>query len=880
MSTHKPFKAGEDSLCLPSLDCEKACNRAALACAAGSAAVVFAAFAPAQETTSDTGFEVFETFTAAGQGDSRASNSLNLEAIEIATPGQSPFKLVDKIPGVNVVSRDPFGHYEATDVRVRAFSIQNLGVTLDGVPVGTSSSRYGTPVTRLVDNQNLTAVKVSQGAGDVTTPAYQALGGSLQYFTKDPSEERGAFFSLAYGSFDHISMFGKYELGEFLPGLTGYLSGSHFEFTPRGLDGLAVGMARRYEGKFKYRFPSDKASISYTFTYNDRDDFDTQGLDWGEWQDAEAGNYRGTGQGYIEYTPWGGYIDQVGVNNLGDLSDQGRNLGPPTYIDPDVGPGEGINARYYNLWRNGRMDALQRIIMDYQFGNGNTLSVIPYYQDKNNYGLFGRDNGYAQDKIREAYAADPSRTDIWSSPWYDSDGNAVNASGEIVTEYSGDHALVAPGTPAYADGVAFVPGVPGRTGRDENFGGHRYGVSATYTMETENNKLIFGGWYEFDHHGTERPNMNLEGGSILGWFEYDQFNFMNYTRYLDQDVTQIWIQDTFTTMDGDLEIIVGNKAIELTRDARGFLTASEWIQNEVTVRSTTYEDYFLPQFGLLYSLNDSTELFFNYSENMATPSTGTITTAGDSFNPDILKPEYSENFDIGIRGNIGANSYSVQAYRISYTDRILSSSVPLDSPNAGAAGTSVYQNVGGVDSWGLEASGDFQTGIEGLKLSGSIALQETTFQQDLLDEVVFLDPGDPLPTAAEGYRVAPTDDPLVYEIFEDISGNDLGNTPFLTMNFDAIYRKGPWRLNFGGKYYDDVYVNTLNTQPVDSYTVFDAGATYTGMSDTPLDGWKVGLSIYNLFDEYFWVARGYNDADGQVLADRGRMYTLKFDFAY
>ncbi len=843
------------------------------------AAVGLAAASLSTQSVLGQGMEVLESFTAVGQGESRANNSLNLEALEIAMPGVTPEKLVDKIPGVNVVTRDPFGFYEfGNDIRVRAFNISNLGVTLDGVPVGNSDARYGTPIGRLVDTQNLTAIKVSQGAGDVTTPAYQALGGSLQYFTKDPSTEAGAFISLAYGSFDHMSLFAKYEFGEMVPGLTGYVSGSHFEFSPRGLEGLGKGIGRRNDVKFKYSLPSGKLDITYGLTYNDRDDFDTAGLDYAEWQDAEAGNYRGTGQGYIEYTPWD--YPGIGSFNYGDLSDQGRNLGPVKYLDPTVGPGEGVNAIYYDKWRNGRMDTLQRMSFDFDLENGKSLSIIPYYQDKDNYGLWGRDQAYTQTQVRAAFQNDPSRTDIWGQMWYDTLGNPVSESGEIVEEYSSEHAIVAPGTLAYSDGVEFVPGVPGRTARDENFGGHRYGVSANYTWNTENNKFVIGSWYEFDHHGTERPNYNLDGGNVLGEYRYDQFNFTNYTRYIDQDVMQFWVQDTFTMMDGNLDVIAGVKAIKLDRDARGFLSIGEWLANTETQRSTTYEDYFLPQFGLLYALGDNKEIFFNYSENMATPNSGTITTAGDTFNADILKPEYSDNFDIGIRGSAGFGNYTVQAYQISYTDRILASAVPIDSANAGAAGNSVYQNVGGVDSWGVEASGDIATPVEGLRFSGSIALQETTFQEDLLDSVVFIEDGDPIPTADPGYRVAATSNPLAYEIYEDISGNDLGNTPFLTASFDAIYTRGPVRLTFGGKYYDGVYVNTLNTQPLDSYVVFDAGISYTGKPDTALEGWKVSLNTYNVTDEYFWLARSYNDEDGQVLADRGRQYTLKFDTSF
>ncbi|MCH6256392.1 TonB-dependent receptor [Puniceicoccaceae bacterium K14] len=821
--------------------------------------------------------EIVESFEAIGQGESRATNSLDLESIDISFPGIQPEKMIDKVPGVNVVTRDPFGFYEfGNDIRIRAFDIDNLGVSLDGVPVGNSDARYGTPIGRIISGPNIANIKVSQGAGDVTTPAYQALGGSIQYTSIDPTDEQGVYLEASYGDFDHISLFGRFNTGEILPGLTSYFSAYHFEFSPRGLVGLAKGENKRYEFKSKYELPSGKGDLTFSFVFNDRDDYDTAGLDWQEWQDLEAGNYRGTGEGYIEFTPWD--FPDLGSFNYADMSDEGRNIGPPTYIDPSEEAGEGVNAQYYNLWRNGRMDTLYSVNLDYEFSDNFSVNVTPYYQDKENYGLFGRQTSYAEGQIRAAYKADPDRTDIWGILYYDVNGNPLNEAGEPVEEYSSDHAISAPtvAPPSGSeDDDPFVAGVPGRTGRDENFGGHRWGITASFEYETEKHKILFGGWHEVDHHGTERPNYNLEGGSITGAFLYDQFNFLNYTRYIDQTVTQMWVQDTFKAVDGKLDIIFGIKAIQMDRDAHGFLAFSDWIANEEVERSVSYDDYFLPQLGIVYKVSDSSELFLNYSENMATPDNGTITTAGDGFDADILKPEYSDNIDIGFRGTIGDFSYTAQAYMIEYTDRILSSAVPVDSADAGAAGNSVFQNVGGVDSIGAELSGVWNTPIEGLKLVGSVAFQETTFQQDLRVGTITA-----IPTDEEGNEIIP--EGFRYEelsgggfaVFEDIEGNDLGNTPFTTINLDAIYTKGQFRFNLGGKYFDDVYVNTLNTQPVDSYSVFEAGVTYSGKAGTSLEGWTASLSVYNLFDQYFWLARSYNDDNGQVLADRGRQFTL------
>ena len=513
---------------------------------------------------------------------------------------------------------------------------------------------------------------------------------------------------------------------------------------------------------------------------------------------------------------------------------------------------------------------------------------------------------------------DPYCNVIWAQPYFDAEGRALNSDGEFFVDYNGNgildtdtydfdvdgdgtldtnddgvvdasdaevgvneviqdysngtfsgfndtHALAAPGSTP----TSYTPGVPGRTGRDEEFGGYRYGITTTFTWETDNNKLIFGGWYEYDRHITERPNYNLQnGGSVVGWFEYDQFNFLNYSRYLEQEVYQGWIQDTYTTLDGALDIVAGIKAIKLDRDADGFLTISEWINNTPTARSTSYEDTFLPQFGLVYRINDNLEVFFNYSENLAVPDAGTITTAGDTFNPDILNPEYSENFDFGIRADYGDVAFNLQGFYLEYTDRILASAVPIDSANAGAAGNSVFQNVGGVDSWGFEGSIDYTTPIEGLELSGSFAIQETTFQEDF-----FLGYEDS-PATRPGLRTGEFVDGLGFEVFEDIEGNDLGNTPFLTLNGDVKYKIDAWTFSLSGKFYDEVYVNTLNTQPLDSYTKFDAGIFYSGKEGTALEGWSASLNVVNLFDEDIALARSYTDSTGQVLWDRGRQFTF------
>ncbi|NEL42784.1 MAG: Plug domain-containing protein, partial [Xanthomonas perforans] len=79
------------------------------------------------------------------------------------------------LPGVNVQTTDPFGLYEFGDsMTIRGFSANQIGVTLDGIPIETFDTREGGPITRYVSSENLLDVTVSAGSGDVTQPSYHA----------------------------------------------------------------------------------------------------------------------------------------------------------------------------------------------------------------------------------------------------------------------------------------------------------------------------------------------------------------------------------------------------------------------------------------------------------------------------------------------------------------------------------------------------------------------------------------------------------------------------------------------------------------------------------------------------------------------------------
>src|SRR5258708_179363 len=181
----------------------------------------------------------------------RAANAITPADTVNLLPGTTVEKLLSKVPGVNIVTRDPFGFYEfGNDIRVRSFGINQVGVTIDDVPMGSNSPRYGLPSGRVTDSENIANVIVSQGAGDLTTPAYEALGGSIKYSTVDPFPTSGAILKVSTGSADSTRIFGKYNIGQIIPGLSAWVSASQLSFKEPGIPELSKG--KKVEAKITY----------------------------------------------------------------------------------------------------------------------------------------------------------------------------------------------------------------------------------------------------------------------------------------------------------------------------------------------------------------------------------------------------------------------------------------------------------------------------------------------------------------------------------------------------------------------------------------------------------------------------------------------------
>jgi iron complex outermembrane receptor protein len=251
-----------------------------------------------------------------GRGQSRQVQNINKADLAEALPGTSPLKVLEKLPGVNFQSSDPFGAYEwSTRFSIRGFNQNQLGFTLDGIPLGDMSygNNNGLHISRAVSSENIGSVSVSQGAGSVGTASTSNLGGTVQFFTLAPTDERGLTFSQTFGSDSTSRTFARVDTGLINGAVKAFISGT------RQRTDKTKGEGGQDQDQLNSRFVFNFGENSLTgfVNYSDRRETD--------YQDVSLEMVRRLGYDWDNYQPdWQRAVNAAkgvftgGVNSLDD----------------------------------------------------------------------------------------------------------------------------------------------------------------------------------------------------------------------------------------------------------------------------------------------------------------------------------------------------------------------------------------------------------------------------------------------------------------------------------------------------------------------------------------------------------------------------------
>lgn len=657
--------------------------------AAGVLAIAASAASAEIMAAPDTkGPEVSEVIVT-GQAKTYAVVSVSPEMIRRHAPLASVNEVINELPGVNITEADYFGSADFhTAITMRGFNsgmgAQQIGTTIDGLPNGGSAYGGGSRANRFFDIEDLKTVEVSQGTADISSRSNEALGGTLNFISSDPSEDRHVRLGASIGDQSARRFYARIDTGEFLPNTFAFISGSatrHNDWiddaTPTTRDHATAKVVTKQAG------------------------FDLTGFV--SWDDVNEAEYSAQSLASFKANPrrdpllpgWTGipHFDQ----SARDVS-RAKRENVFTYLRAEKSYGElrGQATIYYHGMTGQGDFAPPYIVNLVADGVGQpeseVLSTIPR--------LGGA-----------SLTEDRTYTKTSFIFFVDDKGRFLQPRQGCV----GRQGIPAASDPLCYDGAAR----PVSSYRHTHYDNKRYGLTADLTWKHNfgaiENTVRGGLWLENydkdstrDWHRIVNPLLNDTHEAAPYWIQFFNDKSTKQTMYYLEDVARY----------GPWSFRVGVKQFLVENERR------QPIGDGKTVIQNADSD---PQwsFGASWDVQPGVELFAGWSRNFNAINVDRL--SGNPTETAELKPETARNIELGARVNRGAVQASLTLYDIEFQNRI--TFIPNgignnDSYLAERQGT--YVNLGGIKSRGVEALAayDFDNGF---KLTGSYTFNDATY---------------------------------------------------------------------------------------------------------------------------------------------------------
>lgn len=687
--------------------------------ATGSALAVQAAWAQAQTAdvpeTTPAQETIVITSKSIGKGEARANSVVSASTIAEQPAGLDPLKLIARVPGLQVSSSDALTGSFSMRLSMRGLNKEQIGISIDGIPNGSTLSNGGTMPNRLLDPANLSWAEVSQTAGDIGTPSNQALGGFIDFKTRDPSRTAGGLAEVSLGSYDYQREFVRYDFGNVGLGTRAFISASHNYV--QTWPGEHSGRSRRdhFDAKTLTEF-GDGHKLRWTLSYNNLADND---------YDALALRSASTFKAVFEKNP-----------NTDALTD---NWSGNPAIDQNNRRTRGIASRELFTHLNASFklaDEAKLEIKPYlhtQEGEGNFY--VPYKQlpvDGQLYSAVPQTAKGPVATVQECYANQYART---------ASGALIPVSAVTFPAGVTAASLSAAGCPAaarYQMNPQASWGAREATSRLGIYDTHRSGLlSEVQARVAGMHTLRAGGWFERINR-TKGRNWYLATDPKVGP-EFDESALYSTTqdRHYHSTTTMAYVQDKMSLLDDAAELDLGLTAQRFKEDYR---SPVEFFGT----RTLSVSSGVLPKIAGLYRLNDDLEVFASGSKNFSALPDSVFEGTAAVGSKGGIQPETSINLDAGLRWSKGPHGVSFQVYKIDYRNRISIQNGNPDGDIFGRDATTSFLNQGGIHSRGFEVTGRTQFGP--FTLYGNYAFNDAKYVEDTPFEGIRA--GDPVLGAA------------------------------------------------------------------------------------------------------------------------------------
>jgi hypothetical protein len=614
----------------------------------------------------------------------RSAVQLSGSEMQKILPGLSPLKAIQTLPGVTYVTADPWGNNEQnTSLFIHGFNGQQLGYTLDGVPLGDQSygNYNGLSPQRAVISEVVGKVILSSGAGALGTASTSNLGGAIETFSNDPRAAFGGQFNQTVGSYDTSRTFVRLDTGTFGGNNSLYLAYARQKARAWDFDGKQGGD----QVNLKYVRDGERGKLTFYLSYSDKTEPNEDGTT--RYFPSRAGRPTDAYQPYTRpflYPDFAAALD---------------------YLDAagNYPASEGDNYRNYFSAAQ-RTDYLTYLKYDAKLSDNVTWSNQVYYHDDHGRGIVaGPIRVAGLPALFNFYFPGQNLKQVFGNSGY----------ATRTTEYQIDR-------------------VGGISTLNATLGDHQ--VEAGFWYE-HNKSSAYRRWYPFDVNHPTSPYDVPKGWLIT-----------QYGSEIDNKVYQFYVQDQWRirenlVLQGGFKSSVQDASGAVpVQPIVGSLVNSTGLP----VGNIKTKEWFLPQLGAVWTAASGDELFVNVQKNLRhfqtygggglSPFSLGSQAAFDIFKRDA-EPETAWTYEAGLRGrrDLSFGPFTsidgqVSVYHTDFSNRLLGV-----APSAAAisiiGGAAIVQNVGAVKTDGIDVAATLRIG-DHFSFYDAISYNRSVYQDD------------------------------------------------------------------------------------------------------------------------------------------------------
>ena len=619
-----------------------------------------------------------ETVVVTAPGEFRDEQELQAPALIEEAPGTSPIKSIAQLPSVNFQAADPYGSYEwAVRISVRGFNQNQLGFTLDDVPLGDMSygNWNGLHISRAITDENIGRIVLSQGTGALETASTSNLGGTIQFYSADPSDKRLFTVNQSFGSFSASRTFARFESG-LLPGHTKFYLTGAYQLSDKWRGHGDIGQNYwQLNGKLVH-YIGNNGVLSVFADVSDRREVD--------YQDDNKIWVQKLGYNWDNYGNWGQSVQAAwACDGVGSY---------PAPVNTLAANEDPCDAGYYG-GSGLRKDEIGGISYKQAINDHLTLKLTGYGHRNDGRGL-------------------------WFTPYLPTYQNIYAPSpSTIISPISlrtSEYGITRGG---------FLASLAYETGRNKLeggvwFEGERWNLARRFYGTTEASAVH--SLYDFPSNPFYTQWEYIFNSTLYDIHLQDEF------KVNDKVAFSAGFKSEETTTDGEL--------------SNTFKSSPVYVPNTYAQGSLGSGKPILPQFGANVKIDKNNEIFGDAAYNVRSYVPGGYgfgnspwgtTQAGFAVLKTSLKPETSWTEEIGYRFSAKAASAQASFFHVNFSDRLLA----IQQGPGIAGGASLLSNVGGVTTNGFDAALTVPLGSEFTLYNGG-TWNKSTYDQD----VVFYNP--------------------------------------------------------------------------------------------------------------------------------------------